>query len=154
MLGRLEWKVRLCFLVSIAAELSHVGSKGVRMKSLVQDRAEGEWGASWWATKSIAPMEKPVVHTHPPQPQGWVAYLAASILGTGGSEYHDGDEAEVEVIDGIKVDPGSGVGVGVDFGSGCKNWKAIKVETVECEVPVKVWPGNMAFKALDVVFTV
>ncbi|KAK0434585.1 Rgp1-domain-containing protein [Armillaria borealis] len=153
-LGGLEWKVRLCLLVSIAAESSHAGSEGVRMKSLVRDGPEGEWGASWWATKSIAPMEKPVVPVRPPQPQGWAAYLAASILGTGESEYHDGDEEEVEVIDGIKADPGGGVGVGVDFGGGREGWKAVKVETVECEVPVKVWPGNTAFKALDVVFTV
>lgn len=28
------------------------------------------------------------------------------------------------------------------------------LETVECEVPVRVWPGNTAFKAADVVFDV
>lgn len=30
----------------------------------------------------------------------------------------------------------------------------VRLETVECEVPVRVWPGNTAFKAADVVFDV
>ena len=47
-----------------------------------------------------------------------------------------------------------GVGQGVNFGSGEEGWTEVKVETVECEVPVRVWPGNTAFRAADVVFDV
>lgn len=35
-----------------------------------------------------------------------------------------------------------------------EDWKEVKVEMVECEVPIKVWPGNTAFKATEVVFEV
>ena len=35
-----------------------------------------------------------------------------------------------------------------------EEWKELKVEMVECEVPIKVWPGNTAFKATEVVFEV
>ncbi len=150
--GGLEWKVRLCLLVSVSAETSLTGTEGVRMKSMVRDGMAGEWGASWWATQSIAPLEKPAPTA--PQNQGWASYIASSLLGSAERPYHDGDEAEPDTVDGIKADPGGGVGVGVDFGGGDEGWKAVKVETVECEVPIKVWPGNTAFKASDVVFTV
>jgi hypothetical protein len=39
-------------------------------------------------------------------------------------------------------------------GGGEEGWTAVKVETVECEVPIRVWPGNTAFKAMEVVFDV
>lgn len=122
------------------------------MKSMVRDGPAGEWGASWRATQSIAPTEKPEV-TSPPT-QGWASYFASSILGTGERPYHDGDELEPEAVDGVRTDPAGGVGVGVDFGGGENGWKDVRVETVECEIPIKVWPGNTAFKASDVVFTV
>ena len=56
--------------------------------------------------------------------------------------------------DGIIPDMAGGVGVGVDYAGGEEGWRDVKLETVECEVPVKVFPGNTAFRALDVVFDV
>jgi RAB6A-GEF complex partner protein 2 len=61
---------------------------------------------------------------------------------------------EPEVYDGVKTDFAGGVGVGVDFEGGKVGWTEVRVETVECEVPLRVWPGNTAFRALDVVFDV
>lgn len=65
-----------------------------------------------------------------------------------------GDGMEGEGYDGIIPDLAGGVGVGVDYAGGEDGWRDVKLETVECEVPVKVYPGNTAFKALDVVFDV
>ena len=42
----------------------------------------------------------------------------------------------------------------VDLGAGEEGWRELAVETVECEVPVMVWPGNTAFRPEDVVFDV
>jgi hypothetical protein len=56
--------------------------------------------------------------------------------------------------DGILPDFGGGVGTGVDYLGGTEGWREVKLETVECEVPVKVFSGNTAFKALDVIFDV
>jgi hypothetical protein len=42
----------------------------------------------------------------------------------------------------------------VDLGAGEEGWRELAVETVECEVPVVVWPGNTAFRPEDVIFDV
>jgi len=134
------------------------------MKSLVRDGPRGEWGCSWRAPTTIAPMEKPAL---PPRMNGvnpatqnqstvksWAAFFAAPFLGISEDVYHDGDDEEDgdDVYDGVKGNEEGGVGVGVNFGGGDEGWKEVRVETVECEVPIKVWPGNTAFKAMDVVF--
>ena len=65
------------------------------------------------------------------------SYLASPFTIGGSERYNDGDE--------------------LDEGDDCEveeEWSTVKVETVECEVPIKVWPGNTAFKASDVVFNV
>ncbi len=56
--------------------------------------------------------------------------------------------------DGILPDFAGGVGTGVDYLGGTEGWREVDLETVECEVPIKVFPGNTAFKALDVMFDV
>ncbi|GLB36773.1 putative rgp1-domain-containing protein [Lyophyllum shimeji] len=167
-LGGLEWKVRLCLLVAVADEASEVGTEGVRIKQLVRDGPRGEWGSSWRAPRSIAPMEKPpkldAQAQAPPlqqpasTPRSWGSFFTASFFGSNEREYHDGDvevdEEDDEVYDGVKPDLAGGVGVGVKFGGGEEGWKDVKLETVECEVPIKMWPGNTAFKAADIVFDV
>lgn len=160
--GGLEWKVRLCLLVAVVPESSDAGTEGVRMKSLVRDGARGEWGSSWQATSDIAPLERRAGgQLDPPQSpinsRSWTSIFTSPFLGTE-REYHDGDEADEEeeedVYDGIKPNFDGGVGIGVNFGGGEAGWKEAKMETVECEVPVKVWPGNTIFKPVDVVFDV
>jgi hypothetical protein len=100
--------------------------------------------------------------------QSWASFFASSILGPSEGAFHDGDEQEEGdedededgggeddgVYDGVKPDRAGGVGVGVNFGGGEEGWRHMKLETVECEVPIKLWPGNTAFKAVDVVFDV
>lgn len=171
--GGLEWKVRLCLLVGIAAETSHAGIQDVRFKSLVREGPRGEWGSSWGATAGISPMEKPDLKAVKQQqqqrqfqmtsPRAWSQFIVTSILygntdPDAEREYHDGDaigdDEEDREYDGIIPDMAGGVGVGVDYGNGLEGWVDVKVEMVECEVPVRVFPGNTAFKALEVVFDV
>ncbi|KAF5385589.1 hypothetical protein D9757_006750 [Collybiopsis confluens] len=112
--------------------------------------------------------------------QSWTSFLAASLLGNaedyndsagrhhdddGYPDDEDGDDGESAFphgarsrstkYDGIKPDHAGGVGIGVDFSGGKETrWQSVKLETVECEVPVRVWPGNTAFRPVDVVFDV
>ncbi|KAF8638674.1 hypothetical protein AX17_002019 [Amanita inopinata Kibby_2008] len=170
-LGGLEWKVRLCLLVAVAADESSVGTEGVRMKGMVRDGPRGVWGSAWYASENVAPMEKGDEKSERTEWQalgsneegggvgGWVSYLASRLLGPSTPEeaYHDGDELfgdveDEEEYDGIKADPAGGVGRGVNYGGGEEGWTEIGIEMVECEVPIRVWPGNTAFKAAEVVF--
>ena len=163
-LGGLGWKVRLCLLVAIAEESSDIGTEGVRLKSLALDGMRGEWGTSWKAPSDIAPLEKarpkpkaasPASSPQPPPAQGWASYITSSILGIpDGVIEDDNADDEEELYDGIKTDPDGGVGIGVNFSGGEEGWREVRVETVECEVPIIVWPGNTAFKVSDVVFNV
>lgn len=178
--GGLEWKVRLCLLVGVAHEESDTGTEGVRAKGLVRDgdeesgRGRGAWGSAWRAPARLGVLER--VPPPPPSPQsppppekavGWGAFLAASFLGGNEGGYHDGDdfdddegegervaEEEVYGYDGVKSDLAGGVGVGVRYGGREEGWSEVKVEMVECVVPVRVWAGNTAFRAGDVVFDV
>jgi hypothetical protein len=68
--------------------------------------------------------------------------------GGGGDGVHDGDDVLTDEDD---ANEGGGE---VDLGAGEEEWREIAVETVECEVPVMVWPGNTAFRPEDVVFDV
>lgn len=145
--GGLEWKVRLCLLVAVASESTREGIDGVRLKSLVRDGPRGEWGSSWRGAPTIAPMQYPMQPTDPASigtPTGlrsWATYLASPFIGASPETYHGGDEAEgYDGDDPIAEDD--------------EGWTQVRVETVECEVPIKVWPGNTAFKAADVVFEV
>lgn len=145
--GGLEWRVRLCLLVVVASESSITGPDGVCMKHLIRDGPRGEWGSSWKAPNSIAPMERPKSNTSEEQVQTWGQFLVTSLLGANGTD----EDAQ----EGGNMWDGDGEGEDQrDYGGGDEGWKHIKVETVECEVPIKVWPGNTAFKAMDVVFDV
>ena len=135
--GGLEWKVRLCLLVAIASDEGRAGANGVRLKTLVRDGPSGEWGISWRGAPSIAPLEQigdATVVSSTGGLRSWASYLASPFTGAG---YQDGDE--LDEWDGGEVE---------------EEWSSMKVETVECEVPIKVWPGNTAFKSSDVVFNV
>jgi len=130
----------------------------------------GAWSSSWRAPKSLAPLEKVQTGAEKIKPRSWTQLLYDSVWNTvntvgvedGGNQHHDGDGGDVEDgsrdergYDGIKPDLAGGVGVGVDFAGGERGcWNEVKLETVECEVPIRVWPGNTAFRALEVVFDV
>lgn len=134
--GGLEWKVRLCLLVAVASE-GRNGTDDVQLKTLVRDGSSGEWGVSWRGAPSIAPLEQigdGTVVSSPGGLRSWASYLASPFTGVGhqdGDELDEGDEREAD-----------------------EEWSTVQAETVECEVPIKVWPGNTAFNASDVVFNV
>jgi hypothetical protein len=197
--GGLQWKVRLCLLVAVAAETSirgHVdatestsqhsdhGDKEVEIKSargqnqgpvtkqLIRDGPPGEWGSSFRAPAGLAPLEKPDrdavarAQEQAKASMGWGAW-AASLLGAGdGESYHDGDVWDEE-YNGDETLDGEGEGAEAHkekmkirreeeerVSGGESGWQEVKLERVECEVPIRVWPGNTAFKAMEVVFDV
>lgn len=124
----------------------------MRLRQLVRDRLPGDWGASWKGTASIAPMERPDLRanagvqspTTPSTAATWLSYFTAPLLGPS-AEYHDGDDEGP----GSDSDGDEGAGLGDEA-----EWREVHAEMVECEVPIRVWPGNTAFKATDVVFDV
>ena len=127
-------------LVAVGSDQSRKGTNGVRLKTLVPDGPSGEWGISWRGAPSIAPLEQINDATIVGAPNGlrsWASYLASPFTGAGTERYRDGGELDEE-----------------DEREAEEEWSTVKVETVECEVPIKVWPGNTAFKASDVVFNV
>lgn len=137
--GGLLWRVRISLLVAVATETSQTSADGVRLKQLAQDGPAGEWGTPYKAYPSIAPKERPTSNGQGVQTSStWRQYFVSSFLGIGEREYHDGDE-EVEEARREGEE---------------EEWRDVRVETVECEVPISVWPGNTAFKAMDVVFDV
>lgn len=150
--GGLEWKVRLCLLVAVASPTAREGPDGVRLRHLVRDGPGGQWGSPWKAATSIAPMERPDLHAEagagaqspvtPSTAASWLSWVAAPLMGPA-STYHDGDE------DATGSDEG-----GTEIGENEGEWREVRAEMVECEVPIRVWPGNTAFKATEVVFDV
>lgn len=149
--GGLEWKVRLCLLVAVASPTAREGPNGVRLRHLVRDGPGGQWGSPWKAARSIAPMERPDLRAEagagaqspvtPSTAASWLSWVAAPLMGPA-STFHDGDE------DGHASDEG-----GTEIGEN-EEWREVRAEMVECEVPIRVWPGNTAFKATEVVFDV
>ena len=155
--GGVAWKVRMGLLVGVAAEAgAEIGAEGVRVKGMVRAGERGRWGTVWKATEGIAPMERwrEEVGAKGKGKGSWMAYLTSSLLGLEEEEEWEGSEQQEEEYDGIRGGLDGGVGVGVDFGGGETGWRDVAVETVECEVPIRVWAGNTAFKAVDVEFDV
>lgn len=154
--GGLAWKVRLCLLVAVAAPEAQV-------RGLAREGPRGHWGSTWVPTDSLAPRERPPkpapapptspssspplpppYATSPTQTRSWASLFASTFLGMSEGGVHDADEVLTdEEADGE-----------VDLGAGEEGWRELAVETVECEVPVTVWPGNTAFRPEDVIFDV
>ena len=122
--GGLAWRVRLSLLVAVTGESAPTDGDGVRFRQMGPDAASGEWGTAYTAYPSIAPKVRAHRET---ESATWTQLFVSSLLGE--REYHDGDEEE-------------------DL------WADELVETVECEVPIRVWGGSTAFRAPEVVFDV
>ena len=100
------------------------------------------------------------------QQRGWVSSIFSGLLNPGEREYHDGDEAPPESDSESALNPNSqssldkayarDMDLGADEREGNEEegWAELRAETVECEVPVRVWPGNTAFRPMEVVFDV
>jgi len=165
--GGVVWKVRLALLVAVPpkpkpradgslpdADEEPEGSHLV----LDEDRSSG-WAASWLARAGIAPLSAYTTSARmvtsalltpgpmsamlrsPVTPSTWTAMLTSPFSAVGGTPRDWG-------VGGV----GGGVvnSVATLRGSG-NEWR---LETVECEVPVRVWPGNTAFRPADVAFDV
>ena len=151
--GGLAWKVRLCLLVAVAAP-------GAQVRGMVRESPRGHWGSTWVPTDSLAPHERLVPKTpaeNPPSPlptsptqtRSWASLFASTFLGMSeGGGVHDSEEVLTDEDDAEDGEDDLGLGAGEE------EWREIAVETVECEVPVMVWPGNTAFRPEDVVFDV
>ena len=137
--GGLEWKVRLCLLVSVATGSGSAKGKGraVEVRGLVRDGPAGEWGMSWRASESLAPMERVRPPPLNPQPLKTSSSWTAAIFNAFASAtYHDADEED----DDDEEDDGE--------------WAEMRAETVECLVPIRIFAGNTAFRAMEVMFEV
>ncbi|KZT58546.1 Rgp1-domain-containing protein [Calocera cornea HHB12733] len=115
--GGLQWRVRICFLVTAGSGPS---------RHLVRDGYEDDWGVAWRASLTLAPL---VSKTSPspssvpstPVPGGWnMPKQPAS------------DDAVHAVDD--------------------QDWGEAKTETVECEIPLAIWPGNTLFRPMETSF--
>lgn len=103
---------------------------------------------TWRAPGSMAPRERPGALLSPAastaqKSQSWTSFFSSALLGSSepSMSFHDGDEeSEVDSEDGEALAE--------------SDWREVRAEMVECEVPIRVWPGNTAFKAGDVVFEV
>lgn len=126
--GGVSWRIRICLLVA----LEPPGGTSPSTHLVRSSHNGGSWATSYVARDSITPV---VVRDHAPEPasdeppptpsSGWGSFLTSPFSLGGGSRKEMGrDVVETEL------------------------------STVECEVPIRVWPGNTAFKAQDVVFDV
>ena len=116
--GGLNWKVRLCFLVAVG------DAGGDEMRSMVRDGPKGEWGTSWRAGDSLAPLRLIENESKSAGGGGWTSMF----LG-GSSAAEEGNE---------------------DVGRG--HWREVELHTVECEVDVVVFPGATAFRPVESTF--
>jgi hypothetical protein len=141
--GGVEWKVRVCLLVCVVPERADV--RGLRREGDI-----GEWGSAFvplptplcrrtaGPALTLAAAERASTDSV----SSWTGWLS-SIVAPVPTAFHDGDDAS--------SDAGSDESEDDERRGG---WEEMRTEMVECEVPVRVWPGNTAFRAMDVVFDV
>jgi len=158
--GGLAWHVRMNFLVAVApphsgpTELVMQGGEEETLRSHVQDGPGGEWGLSSRATDSLAPLvgtdSVPAVARNNARPDElWSGTIPTASGGArnwtsmflGDSEDNGAEEGDGEVGDDEER-RGGGVG----------GWVPVEVQTVECEVPVSIWPGATAFRPRESIF--
>lgn len=147
--GGIEWRVRVCLLVCVAPQSASI--RGVR-----RAMDSGEWGTPYIPLRSPL-CRRPsgataLTRASTDSTSSWSSWIASALFtpatATTESKFHDGDEDDVsEPHDGV-----SDAGSNIDDES--IGWEEMRVELVECEVPVRVWPGNTAFRAPEVVFDV
>ncbi|KIJ45183.1 hypothetical protein M422DRAFT_67326 [Sphaerobolus stellatus SS14] len=145
--GGLEWKLRLYLLVSVASAAGgNAKGKGraVEVRTMEKDGSPGEWGRGFRAPEGLAPVERvPAQEVHLKATTGATStargWLSALFNGIAAGTYHDGDVEEDEEEEKKKEEAEDGT-----------RWAEMAVETVECLVPLRVYPGNTAFRAQEV----
>lgn len=179
--GGLVWKVRMNFLVAVAAAAPYSASPdsgGETIRNLVKDGPRGEWGLSLRASDSLAPLGRvstqrsdpggdavgmsssrsgdppPSSHGGGTSGGGWTSMLFGSNGGGSSSSQtslttsldDEGDSDDANEVGARKS------GVDDDVRRTRSRWAPLEVQTVECEVPVSVWPGATAFRPRESVF--
>ncbi|VDB86551.1 unnamed protein product [Peniophora sp. CBMAI 1063] len=147
--GGVEWRVRVCLLVCVAP-------RGASLRGVRRAMDSGEWGTPYVPLRSPL-CRRPsgaaaLARASTDSTSSWSSWIASALFTPTTSSverrFHDGDEE-----DGSDPrDEASDVGGDVD--DEAVGWEEMRVELVECEVPVRVWPGNTAFRAPEVVFDV
>ncbi|KAG9018182.1 hypothetical protein FRB90_011931 [Tulasnella sp. 427] len=132
--GGLEWRVRMCFLVAIGSPPapSDDGSLKASTRHLVRDGPIGDWGSSWKATPTLAPLTVGdgagvAINGHP-------YYRSAA-----------GSSSSWTFFSSSR---------NLDHQRDLEGWTECTAETVECEVGITVWPGNTLYRPTPLDFEV
>jgi RAB6A-GEF complex partner protein 2 len=130
--GGLDWKVRMTFLVAMG------GEDGSGTRHLLRDGAGGEWGNSWKATPSLAPLSR-----------------GAGVVGAGGVYYRPSTATTSSTGSAWSLfSTRSTDATPTGEPAGDWDWREATTETVECEVGITVWPGNTLYKPAQCDFEV
>jgi len=172
----LEWQIRVLMLVGIPSE-SGTG-KRFRQRSLISDSVPSEWDYTYTAVEAFAPLTRQTAlknqPSYPVKGGGtWLSYFIPSGIGSNGTKSSNDipgtikrsvspakghtqevDEGEQQCLGHEKNWKGKGrEGVVEPDGLGAENeWQVMPLETLECVIPIKVWPGNTAFRPNEIEF--
>lgn len=98
------------------------------MRNVQPDGQPGEWGVSFRAGDTLAPFTRVVASsTVVEQPATWSSMLSSPFTGS-----TPRPESQDEEDEGI--------------------WREVRLDMVECEVPIKVWPGATLFRPVESFF--
>jgi hypothetical protein len=157
----LEWKLNVVLQVGIPPLQEEVLSKGKNQKrNLVKDGSQSEWGFCYTASDDAVPLERvgKTDQSNVQRSMGWMSYLAPGyfLKSAEGSkeERTEGSEGESEGEPVRWKGKGKEGEIGQDGLGELSEWRRLIGENVEFEVPLRVWPGNTAFRPTDVVFEV
>lgn len=147
--GGIEWRVRVCLLVCVAP-------KGASIRGVRRAMDSGEWGTPYVPLRSPLcrrPSGASLTRASTDSTSSWSSWITSALFtpvtATTESKFHDGDEE-----DGSEPQDAASDGGTSNADEETVGWEEMRVELVECEVPVRVWPGNTAFRAPEVVFDV
>ncbi|KAG8951556.1 hypothetical protein FRC04_005842 [Tulasnella sp. 424] len=132
--GGLEWRVRMCFLVAVGSPPtpSDNGFVKASTRHLIRDGPIGDWGSSWKATPTLAPLTVGdgagvAINSHP-------YYRTAAGSSSSWSFFSSSRN--------------------LDHQRDMEGWTECVAETVECEIGITVWPGNTLYRPTPLDFEV
>jgi hypothetical protein len=161
--GGLTWLVRMNFLVAVSSSTSDSLAdaerrRGQGLRNLVQDGTVGAWGVAHRAGEMLAPLARAQSSTTAPEVargsrnpserivpgsapsveagRTWASILLSSAPPTSSRDSFSGDDD----VEGLEAENSEDI------------WEPLEVHTVECEVPIAVWPGATAFRPQESVF--
>lgn len=127
----------MSFLVAVAPP-DPPDPRGPLLRSLIRDGPRGEWGTSWKAGDSLAPLGFSV---NDPGSAAGAATWTSLFLGGGGTKVENEDDEDISNSSGEEEGRREG------------QWQSVQLHTVECEVPVNVWPGATLFRPVESYFS-